>query len=110
MATGGNDGLRVGDGGGEVGREEGAADCEVNGDGVLFHGGCEDEVDFRPGGEGGFEASVEGGFEVALCGTCKAGGGAAGEVRGGYGEILACTGCKESSKNRGRQSRVIHKT
>ena len=33
--SGGYDGVGVGGGGGEVRREEGTGDCEINGDGVL---------------------------------------------------------------------------
>jgi hypothetical protein len=76
--TGGNDRLWVGDGGGKVSGEEGAADCEVDGDGVLLHGGCEDKVNFGAGGEGGFESGMEGGFEVPF--FSEAGGGTTGEV------------------------------
>ena len=61
----------VRDGGGEVGGEEGAADGEVDGDGVLAHGGGEDEVDFRLGGEGRVEVGGEGGSScVRVAGRC----------------------------------------
>ena len=77
-ATGVDDCSWVGDSGGKVSGEEGAADCEVDGDGVLLHGGCEDKVDFGAGCEGGFESGMEGSFEVPF--LSEAGGGTAGEV------------------------------
>ena len=71
-------GVWVRDGGGEVGGEEGAADGEVNGNGVFAHGGGEDEVDFRLGGEGRVEVGGEGGVEVAFGG--EVGGGTAAKL------------------------------
>jgi hypothetical protein len=64
--AGGDDGVGVKGGGGGIGREEGAANGEVDGGGMFGGEGGEDEVDFGAGGEGGVEVGGGRGVEASL--------------------------------------------